>query len=226
MLRALLLAECTPVPSPTSPAALELRAPCEHTVGAVAGRARPRHRGGAVQGSARGQVSRGPGPRRAGCKGKRRPSPGARLPGAPRPTAPCCHSNRPRRPRSAATCPGTRTSLRPSSCANACRATGEAIYGRRPQARAWCHEPAFCPDPLHNLRQAHAAKSRRASCQRYRVGQCAGLEWMPRFMPPWLQDKVLSRRLGINDLAPQMRANAEALRSQKGGGAAAAKKAS
>ena len=45
-------------------------------------------------------------------------------------------------------------------------------------------------------------------------------------MPPWLQDKVLSRRLGINDLAPQMRANAEALRSQKGGGAAAAKKAS
>ncbi len=55
-----------------------------------------------------------------------------------------------------------------------------------------------------------------------RIGQCAGLEWLPRFMPRWLQDRVLSKALGINALIPQMKKNAAVLaaRSRADAGAA------
>ncbi|KAI8473067.1 MAG: hypothetical protein J3K34DRAFT_412094 [Monoraphidium minutum] len=50
---------------------------------------------------------------------------------------------------------------------------------------------------------------------RYWVGQTAGLEWLPRFMPKWLQDRVLSKALGVTALAPEMRLNAAVLAAQR-----------
>lgn len=46
---------------------------------------------------------------------------------------------------------------------------------------------------------------------RYWIGQTAGLEWLPRFMPKWLQDRVLATELGIAALVPQMKLNAAVL---------------
>ena len=49
------------------------------------------------------------------------------------------------------------------------------------------------------------------SLTRTRVGRTAGLEWLPRFMPKWLQDLVLAKALGIRALLPEMRLNAAVL---------------
>jgi hypothetical protein len=55
-----------------------------------------------------------------------------------------------------------------------------------------------------------------------RIGRCAGLEWLPRWMPPGLRDRVLAKELGVAALLPQMKANAAVLaaawRDRGGGG--------
>lgn len=44
-----------------------------------------------------------------------------------------------------------------------------------------------------------------------RIGRTAGLEWLPRLLPGPLQDRVLSKALAMDAIAPTLRANAAAL---------------
>lgn len=51
------------------------------------------------------------------------------------------------------------------------------------------------------------ARARRAA----RVGRCAGLEWLPRWLPAPLRDRAVAKALAITELEPEMRAAAAAL---------------
>lgn len=56
-----------------------------------------------------------------------------------------------------------------------------------------------------------------------RIGETAGIEWLPRFLPARLRDRVLSRALAVDAVAPQLRANVAAraaqVAAQQGGAA-------
>jgi hypothetical protein len=43
------------------------------------------------------------------------------------------------------------------------------------------------------------------------VGRCAGLEWLPRWLPAPLRDRAVAKALAITELEPEMRAAAAAL---------------
>ncbi|GBF97696.1 NADPH-dependent 1-acyldihydroxyacetone phosphate reductase-like [Raphidocelis subcapitata] len=43
------------------------------------------------------------------------------------------------------------------------------------------------------------------------IGRCAGLEWLPRWLPAPLRDRALAKALAINELEPELRANAAEL---------------
>jgi hypothetical protein len=54
---------------------------------------------------------------------------------------------------------------------------------------------------------------------RYWIGQCAGTEWLARFLPLWLADWLLYRAMGLAATEPVLLSNAAAL--AQGGTAAA-----
>lgn len=78
-------------------------------------------------------------------------------------------------------------------------------------SRAW--HCCWAPSRMLNMPRL-CVHSQLPTCRcmlRCRVGPCNGIEWLPRFMPKWLQDRVLSTALGIKLLEPEMKLNAAVL---------------